>query len=41
MTTTIDIGTLIIRTPETCGNRPIIAGTRISVRVLKTKAMAL
>lgn len=31
MTTTVDIGTLIIRTPETCGNRPRIAGTRISV----------
>ncbi|MFB2936311.1 DUF433 domain-containing protein [Aerosakkonemataceae cyanobacterium BLCC-F154] len=31
MTTNIDIGTLIIRTPETCGNRPRIAGTRISV----------
>lgn len=31
MTTTIDIGTLIIRTPETCGNCPRIAGTRISV----------
>ncbi|MFB2919741.1 DUF433 domain-containing protein [Aerosakkonema funiforme] len=32
MTTTIDIGTLIIRTPETCGGRPRIAGTRMPVQ---------
>jgi uncharacterized protein (DUF433 family) len=32
MTTTItNIGTLIVRSPETCGNRPRIAGTRITV----------
>jgi uncharacterized protein (DUF433 family) len=27
----IDIGTLIVSTPETCGGRPRIAGTRISI----------
>lgn len=32
MTAIIDIGTLIIRTPETCGDRPRIAGTRVSVQ---------
>jgi len=26
-----DIGTLITRSPETCGNRPRIAGTRVTV----------
>ena len=31
MTTAIDIGTLIVRTPGTCGGRPRIAGTRITV----------
>lgn len=30
MPTLTDIGTLIISTPETCGNRPRIAGTRIA-----------
>ncbi|WP_341735102.1 MAG: DUF433 domain-containing protein [Microcoleus anatoxicus] len=29
--TAIDIGTLVVSTPETCGGRPRIAGTRISI----------
>ncbi|MEG5159110.1 DUF433 domain-containing protein [Microcoleus sp. AT3-A2] len=32
MPTLTDIGTLIISTPATCGNRPRIAGTRITVQ---------
>ena len=32
MTTAIDIGTLIVRTSGTCGGRPRIAGTRMSIR---------
>ena len=32
MPTLIDIGTLIISTPEICGDRPRIAGTRITVQ---------
>ena len=32
MTAIIDIGTLIVRTPDTCGDRPRIAGTRVSVQ---------
>jgi uncharacterized protein (DUF433 family) len=32
MPTLTDIGTLIISTPETCGNRPRIAGSRITVQ---------
>ena len=32
MTAIIDIGTLNVRTPETCGNRPRIGGTRVSVQ---------
>ena len=32
MTDIIDIGKLIVRTPETCGNRPRIGGTRVSVQ---------
>lgn len=31
MTTTIDIGTMIVSTPEICGGRPRIAGRRLSV----------
>ncbi|MBE9216748.1 DUF433 domain-containing protein [Plectonema cf. radiosum LEGE 06105] len=31
MATTVDIGKLIASSPETCGNRPLIAGTRVSV----------
>ena len=31
MTTAVDIGTLIVRTPGTCGGSPRIAGTRITV----------
>jgi uncharacterized protein (DUF433 family) len=27
----VDIGTLIVRDPDICGNRPRIAGTRITV----------
>jgi len=30
-TATIDIGTLITRNPKICGNRPCIAGTRMTV----------
>jgi uncharacterized protein (DUF433 family) len=32
MPTLTDIGTLIVSTPETCGNRPHIAETRITVQ---------
>ncbi|WP_293270877.1 DUF433 domain-containing protein [Microcoleus sp. PH2017_02_FOX_O_A] len=31
MTTAVDIGTLIMCTPGTCGGHPRIAGTRITV----------
>ncbi|MEG4232700.1 DUF433 domain-containing protein [Microcoleus sp. Pol11C3] len=31
MTTTVDIATLIVSTPETCGGRPLIAKARITV----------
>lgn len=31
MSTAIDIGTLVVSTPETCEGRPRIAGTRISI----------
>ena len=36
MSTTVEIGTLITKTPETCGNRPRIAGTRITVGRIAT-----
>ncbi len=32
MQTITDIGTLIVRTPDTCGGRPRIATTRLSVQ---------
>jgi uncharacterized protein (DUF433 family) len=32
MATITDIATLIVRSPETCGDRPRITGTRISVQ---------
>jgi uncharacterized protein (DUF433 family) len=34
--TVIDIATLITRSPDTCGNRPRIAGTRITVGRIAT-----
>lgn len=34
--TIIDIGTLIVRSPEICGNRPRIAGTRMTVGRIAT-----
>jgi uncharacterized protein (DUF433 family) len=40
MTTTVDIGTLIISTPETCGNRPRIAGHRITVELIAVEHKA-
>jgi uncharacterized protein (DUF433 family) len=32
----VDIGTLIVRDPNICGNRPRIAGTRITVGCMAT-----
>ncbi len=32
----VDIGTLIVRTPDICGNRPRITGTRITVGRITT-----
>jgi uncharacterized protein (DUF433 family) len=36
MSNVIDIATLITRSPQTCGNRPRIAGTRITVGRIAT-----
>ena len=38
MSTAIDIGTLVISTPETCGGRPRIAGTRISIAQIAVRS---
>ena len=35
-----DIGTLIVRTPETCGGRPRIAGSRITVQYIVVEMKA-
>ncbi|NET31526.1 MAG: DUF433 domain-containing protein [Cyanothece sp. SIO1E1] len=35
-TNVIDIGTLIVRAPDTCGDRPRITGTRITVGRIAT-----
>lgn len=32
MSAAVDIGTLIVKTPDTCGGRPRIAGRRLSVQ---------
>jgi uncharacterized protein (DUF433 family) len=40
MQTLTDIGTLIVRTPETCGGRPRIAGTRITVQYIVNEVRA-
>jgi uncharacterized protein (DUF433 family) len=34
MPTITNIGTLIVCTPDTCGNRPRLAGTRITVQYI-------
>ena len=36
MATITDIATLIVCSPETCGDRPRVAGTRISVQQIAT-----
>lgn len=36
MVSVTDIATLIVRSPETCGDRPRIAGTRVSVQQIAT-----
>lgn len=40
MQTLTDIGTLIARTPGTCGGRPRIAGTRITVQYIVNEIRA-
>jgi uncharacterized protein (DUF433 family) len=40
MQTITDIGTLIVRTPDTCGGRPRIAGSRITVQYIVTEIAA-
>lgn len=37
MVTEVDIGTFIVRTPGTCGGRPRITGTRVTVRNIVTE----
>ncbi|MGI8934911.1 MAG: DUF433 domain-containing protein [Phormidesmis sp.] len=34
MQAAIDIGTLVVTTPEVCGDRPRIAGTRVTVQTI-------
>jgi len=34
MQTAIDIGTLIVKTPEVCSSRPRISGTRVTVQTI-------
>jgi uncharacterized protein (DUF433 family) len=34
MSTILDIGTMIVQTPDICGGRPRIAGTAVSVRTI-------
>jgi uncharacterized protein (DUF433 family) len=40
MQTITDIGTLIVRTPGTCGGRPRIAGSRITVHYIVNEMKA-
>lgn len=40
MQTITEIGTLIVRTPDTCGDRPRIAGSRITVHYIVTEIKA-
>lgn len=40
MQTITDIGTLIVKTPGTCGGRPRIAGSRITVQYIVTEIKA-
>ncbi|KAB8316545.1 DUF433 domain-containing protein [Tolypothrix campylonemoides VB511288] len=40
MQTITDIGTLIVRTPGTCGSRPRITGTRITVQYIVNEMKA-
>jgi len=40
MQTLTDIGTLIVRTPGTCGGRPRIAGTRITIQYIVNEIRA-
>jgi uncharacterized protein (DUF433 family) len=40
MTTTIDVGTLIVSTPGVCGGRPRIANSRITVQYIVNETKA-
>ncbi|MBC6477438.1 MAG: DUF433 domain-containing protein [Hormoscilla sp. GM7CHS1pb] len=40
MQTLTDIGTMIVRTPGTCGGRPRIAGSRIAVQFVVNEISA-